>query len=90
MSTSQRFCYVAEQSGLSLAGFTEQGHWLLDSGVLNFELADDIVQRTEQAQAIQQLTLPQNMGEIVKVIAFSKRLPDNAKPNISSRLVSRL
>ncbi|MEE4243844.1 MAG: SAM-dependent methyltransferase [Kangiellaceae bacterium] len=81
---------AAEQAGLTLTGFTEQGQWIIESGVLNFKMSDSLVERTEQAYAIQQLTMPQNMGEIVKVIAFSRQLPDNAQPKISSRLVSRL
>jgi len=73
------FTAVAEAgiaAGLELRGFATQAHFLLgaglDAGLNQPELADD-VQRWKLSQQIQKLTLPSEMGESFKAIAFAKQ-----------------
>lgn len=64
---------AAIDEGLSLAGYTSQAAFLLSLG-----LVDDLPQEGPEAmrsrQAIKRLTLPHEMGELFKVIAFSRGL----------------
>lgn len=64
----------AVDTGLMLAGYTTQASFLLACGLL--ELADQNspseIERYTQNQAIKKLTLPSQMGELVKVIALAK------------------
>ena len=70
------FTYVIESTThLTLAGYTTQAAFLLNCGLL--ELANNTLSATatyQQSQAIKQLTLPGEMGEIVKVMGLSKDL----------------
>lgn len=73
------FTTVAEsatKAGLSFAGYTTQAAFLLGCGLL--ELTTDFEstpsRKYTQNQAIKTLTLPSQMGEIIKVIAFTKDL----------------
>jgi SAM-dependent MidA family methyltransferase len=72
------FSAVAEAGvnhGFDLAGFTTQSFFLMNSGIgelLNEDPMSD--HYIHQAQAMKQLTLPTEMGERFKVIAFSKGL----------------
>jgi len=72
------FSAVAEAGvnhGFDLAGFTTQSFFLMNSGI--GELLDEDPMSDHyihQAQAMKQLTLPTEMGERFKVIAFSKGL----------------
>lgn len=67
------------KSGLSLLGYTTQSHFLFGAGIAqlaeartaNFE-DDNIVAQIELANKVKKLTMPYEMGEIVKVIGFSK------------------
>ena len=63
-------------SGLDLAGYTTQAHFLLDCGLL--DALDDAPlgerARIELTAQIQRLTLPAELGEAVKVIALSREL----------------
>lgn len=80
MTAHVDFTAVAESgcdAGLTLAGFTTQAGFLLSSGLL--ELAESHLltcekQKYQQSQAIKKLTLPSQMGEIIKVIAFTKAI----------------
>jgi SAM-dependent MidA family methyltransferase len=79
MTAHVDFTAVAEhavQSGLSLAGFTTQAGFLLACGLLEMaeQQAASAVDQYQQSQAIKKLTLPAQMGELVKVIALSKEL----------------
>jgi SAM-dependent MidA family methyltransferase len=59
----------------ALAGFTTQAHFLLSCGLLSIaeeEKVTDPLQQYQNAQAIKQLILPAEMGELIKVIAFQK------------------
>lgn len=62
--------------GLKLAGYTTQTSFLLDCGILDLaeqqELSD--LDLYEQNQAIKKLTLPSQMGELVKVMGLTKEL----------------
>ena len=68
---------AAAEVGLQLAGFTSQGAFLLASGALD-ELQHCAAQQPStqvaltKAQEIKTLTLPGGMGEIIKVIAFTR------------------
>jgi len=72
------FSAVAEAGvnhGFDLAGFTTQSFFLMNNGI--GELLDEDPMSDHyihQAQAMKQLTLPTEMGERFKVIAFSKGL----------------
>ncbi|MEY3219409.1 MAG: hypothetical protein RIT27_766 [Pseudomonadota bacterium] len=67
----------AQQAGLEMLGYTSQGDFLLQGGLLNllsnFEELP-LQQRLTFAQQIKQLTLPHEMGELFKVIGLSKNL----------------
>jgi len=76
------FSAIAEcgvKTNLSLLGYTTQSHFLFGAGIAqlaekcseNFT-DDDIVARIELANKVKKLTMPYEMGEIVKVIGFSK------------------
>jgi SAM-dependent MidA family methyltransferase len=74
------FTAVAEaglQAGLELRGFATQAHFLLGAGLdrLASESADSLTdtQRWQRSQQIQKLTLPTEMGESFKVMAFGKK-----------------
>lgn len=73
------FTAVAEaayDSGLKVAGYTTQAHFLMATGLL--EMSSDpnapITEQLKIAQQIKTLTLPNEMGETFKVIALSKQL----------------
>ena len=62
-------------AGLTLAGYTSQAGFLLGSGLA--ELAaqsdpNDTRAHLERMQAVKKLTLPHEMGELFKVIGFTK------------------
>ena len=64
------FTAVAEAgvaSGLDLAGYTTQAHFLMALGIAS--LADSDMKRSQQVKL---LTLPEEMGERFKAIGFSK------------------
>ena len=72
------FTAVAEagvESGLELAGFTTQAHFLAASGLDELMMASDPNQMRDHLQLVQgvkTLTLPSEMGERFKVIALSR------------------
>jgi len=72
------FSAVAEAGvnhGFDLAGFTAQSFFLMNNGITELLNEDPMSDRyIHQAQAMKQLTLPTEMGERFKVIAFSKGL----------------
>jgi len=66
---------AAVDSGLSVKGYTTQAHFLLAGGLE--ELAqrvdiNDVSAYTQMAQQIKMLTLPDEMGELFKVIYLTK------------------
>jgi SAM-dependent MidA family methyltransferase len=73
------FTRVAEagtHAGLKLAGFTTQAHFLMGSGIERYLAAITQAQVTERVSIARQamlLTLPAEMGERFKVMAFTRR-----------------
>lgn len=68
---------AAQQAGLDVMGYTSQGDFLLQGGLLNLMTNFEefsIQERLKFAQQIKQLTLPHEMGELFKVIGLSKNL----------------
>jgi len=66
----------ALDAGLQLAGFTTQASFLLACGLIDFAHADNLSEADKyiQNQGIKKLTMPSQMGEIVKVIGFERDL----------------
>ena len=64
---------AACNEGLSLAGYTSQAAFLLSLGLVD-DVPEDGPEAMRCRQAIKRLTLPHEMGEIFKVIAFSRGL----------------
>lgn len=69
--------HQAQELGLALQGFTNQASFLINNGLEKFAtpgLLGDTQQRLTTAHAIKKLTLPSEMGELFKVIAFSREM----------------
>ncbi|MCU7939543.1 MAG: SAM-dependent methyltransferase [gamma proteobacterium symbiont of Bathyaustriella thionipta] len=67
--------HAANDSGLNVSGFTTQAHFLMAGGLVELTKdldPDDIVHFTEIARQIKMLTLPEEMGELFKVILLAK------------------
>jgi SAM-dependent MidA family methyltransferase len=64
----------ADEAGLVVAGFTTQAAFLLATGLLDYAEKNNLdeVGKYRQSQAIKTLTLPSEMGEVVKVMALSR------------------
>ncbi len=65
--------------GLSIAGYTTQAHFLLATGIMEgFALIDpsDAAAQLSLANQVRRLTLPQEMGDIFKVMAVTRGLED--------------
>ncbi len=68
---------AADTAGLEVAGYTTQAYFLLGGGIAQLaeqEALDDLQTRVETSRAIQQLTLPAQMGEVVKVMALTREV----------------
>lgn len=66
---------VAQQAGLKLAGFTTQAFFLANCGItdlLALTPAEDTVRYLPQVAAVQKLMSPAEMGELFKVIAYTR------------------
>ncbi|MDA8129547.1 MAG: SAM-dependent methyltransferase [Betaproteobacteria bacterium] len=66
---------AGKQAGLELAGYASQANFLLNSGLaelLTQTPPDDAAAYLPQANAVQRLVSPAEMGELFKVIALSK------------------
>ncbi len=66
---------AAAQSGLKLAGYTSQASFLMNSGITDFlaqTAPDHAAAYLPQANAVQRLVSPAEMGELFKVIAFTQ------------------
>jgi SAM-dependent MidA family methyltransferase len=62
-------------AGLSLAGYTSQASFLLNSGLTELLMQTpptDAAAYLPQANAVQRLVSPAEMGELFKVIGFAK------------------
>lgn len=62
----------AFDAGLTLGGYTTQSAFLLALGLLDLAKPSSSLETHQQNLAIKQLTLPSQMGEIVKVMALNK------------------
>ena len=76
---------AGEQAGLRLAGYTSQARFLLNCGIL--EQAQDLAAQAARDPgtvralgALQTLLSEAEMGELFKVIAFTRGLDDSAEP----------
>lgn len=63
-------------AGLCLAGFTSQAMFLLNCGIDKFIAATEAIQHFKLTQQIKKLTLPSEMGELFKAIAFTKNFTE--------------
>jgi SAM-dependent MidA family methyltransferase len=63
---------AAHAAGLDILGYTSQGQFLLASGITEFANHSDPKSQLHLAQEIKKLTLPHEMGELIKVIAAGR------------------
>lgn len=66
---------VADHNGLSVAGYTSQANFLIDSGLAELfqaQTPQDTLGQLRQAEAVKCLTMPGEMGETVKVMALTR------------------
>lgn len=78
------FTHVAEaavEAGFDVAGYTNQASFLLANGLLDFvdRFKEGSLAEYKARQAIKQLILPSEMGELFKVIALTKNSPVDLK-----------
>ena len=61
---------------MQVAGYTTQAHFLLGSGLTELvaQIEGDATQQLELANQVKRLTLPQEMGELFKVMALTKNI----------------
>jgi SAM-dependent MidA family methyltransferase len=78
---------------LDVSGYTTQAHFVLDSGILDALQSDNETNPATQLQLaneVKRLTLPQEMGEIFKVMALTRQwdtmLPGFQQHDLRSRL----
>jgi SAM-dependent MidA family methyltransferase len=66
----------ALQAGMKVAGYTTQAHFLLGSGLADLAAGegDNAETRLGLANQVRRLTLPQEMGELFKVMVLTKEL----------------
>lgn len=77
---------AAVSSGLELAGFTSQASFLIECGLLDRLAAigqSDSVEYLRATAQVQKLLSPSEMGELFKVIGFTRRL-DSRLPGFGS------
>ncbi len=70
---------VAENTELLLSGYTTQAFFLINCGITEIlaqTSAENMNQYLPQANQLQKLISPAEMGELFKVIAFSKHFPE--------------
>lgn len=67
--------FAGQAHGLTVADFSDQGHFLLESGLLAFlEACDDPAERFRLTQQAKQLMFPGGMGERFKVLTLTKNI----------------
>lgn len=82
ITTHVNFTMIAEaatQQGLTLEGYTNQAQFLMNCGLLdllNQQSADDVSAYSPLAAGVQKLLSPAEMGELFKVIGFSRGVED--------------
>ncbi len=70
---------AAADVGFTVAGFTTQAHFLIDSGLEAYMAGSDpgdLAAHLRLAQGVKKLTLPSEMGERFKVIALARGLDE--------------
>ncbi len=69
---------AAHPAGLELLGYTSQGQFLLNCGILDRlgEISADSVDYIRAAGAVNKLLMPHEMGELFKVIALGRGLEE--------------
>jgi SAM-dependent MidA family methyltransferase len=73
------FSQIAENAhGVSLAGYVNQAQFLMNCGILDLmaQHSPDSLEYMQLAAAAQKLLSPAEMGELFKVIAFAKNMPE--------------
>ena len=90
------FSYLAksaETAGLGLLGYTSQANFLLSSGldaIVAESDPDDVKQHITLVQQVKKLVMPNEMGELLKAIAWAKNydggLPGFSQHDLSNRL----
>ena len=78
---------AAVESGMELAGYTSQAAFLIASGiteVLARTPAEQAAGYLPQSNAVQRLTSPAEMGELFKVIAFTRGVTSGGVPSGSA------
>jgi SAM-dependent MidA family methyltransferase len=78
ITTHVDFTSVAEAASnvdMTVAGYTTQASFLLACGIIDFAAAKNLspAEQYQQNQAIKMLTLPSQMGELIKVMALTKQ-----------------
>ena len=70
---------TASDSHLQVAGYTTQASFLLACGLIELAASQQLttVEQYQQNQAIKLLTLPSQMGELVKVMALTKNFDES-------------
>ena len=63
---------AAHAAGLDILGYTGQGQFLLASGIAEFANSSDPKAQLTLTQEIKKLTLPHEMGELIKAIAAGR------------------
>lgn len=66
---------AAHQAGFNIDGYTTQAHFLMAGGLVELTRdldPDDVIHFSETARQIKMLTLPEEMGELFKVILLTK------------------
>lgn len=67
--------YAGHAAGLTVAGYTTQSHFLLSLGITGLvDETADVMTSLRLAQQIKTLTMPDEMGENFKVMAFLKNM----------------
>lgn len=69
---------AAFDAGLDVLGYTSQADFLLNCGILDLlaKTPPDSRRAIQENAAVQKLLMPQEMGELFKVIAFGKGIPN--------------
>ncbi|RIX48253.1 MAG: class I SAM-dependent methyltransferase [Rhodocyclales bacterium GT-UBC] len=77
---------AAHPAGLDLLGYTSQGQFLLNCGILDrlAELESGTHQYIRAAAAVSKLLMPHEMGELFKVIALGRGIDDGTLCGFSS------
>ena len=65
---------AAEEAKLTVAGYTTQANFLLSCDITALAHSDDDFQQLQYNQQIKKLLLPNEMGELFKVIALTRNL----------------